>query len=73
MTSYKTFQVDDPENSDIATVAIKGNLSNKDELEGVFYYLDMKEFSSAIDKLKTKMFQVEDYGEGKNYRNIYSG
>ena len=65
VTSYKTFQVDDPENSDIATVAIKGNLSNKDELEGVFYYLDMKEFSSAIDKLKTKMFQVEDYGEGK--------
>ena len=60
VTSYKTFQVDDPENSDIATVAIKGNLSNKDELEGVFYYLDMKEFSSAIDKLKTKMFQVED-------------
>lgn len=32
VTSYKTFQVDDPENSDIATVAIKGNLSNKDEL-----------------------------------------
>lgn len=65
VTSYKTFQIDDPKQTDVATVALRGDVSNKDELEGVFYYLDMKEFSSAIDKLKTKMFQVEDYEEGK--------
>lgn len=64
VTSYKTFQIDDPEQSDIATVTLKGNIPNKDELEGVFYYLDMREFRAAIEKLKTEMFQIEDYTEG---------
>ena len=64
VTSYKIFQIDDPEQSDVATVALKGDIPNKDELEGVFYYLDMKEFRAAIEKLKTEMFQVEDYTEG---------
>lgn len=64
-TSYKMFQIDDQENSKFSTVEATGNISNKDELEGVFYYLDLKELQSVVDNLKKNTFQIENCTDGK--------
>ena len=64
-TSYKMFQIADQENSKFSTVEATGNISNKDELEGVFYYLDLKELQSAVDNLKKNTFQTENCTDGK--------
>lgn len=63
-TSYKIFQIEDREKESTSIVEAKGNISNKNEIEGVFYYLDLEELDKVTTELKKNMFQVENYKEG---------
>lgn len=64
VTSYKVFQIEDNKKQKQVTVKIKGEIANKDQIDGVFYYLDLKEFSKVISNLKKEQMNVLESKEG---------
>ena len=70
VTSYKMFQIDSSANN--ATVEVKGSITNEELLKGVFYYLDLKEFSKVIEELKNNSLNIDEIKDGylKGYINV---
>lgn len=64
VTSYKIFQIEDNKNDEQAIIKLKGEIPNKEQIDGVFYYLDLKEFSKVMSDLKKEQFQVLESKEG---------
>ena len=64
-SSMKVFNVDIMENSEKATVELRGYYTKDTRTKAVFYQLDMKEFKRVIQKLKSEEFVPETMIDGK--------
>lgn len=62
-SSYKTFQVTS-NNTRNHIVELRGTLNRNQEIEGVFYYLDMTEFQKAMSYLSAKQVNVLKFNDG---------
>lgn len=70
--SYRTFQISDDSSGCSHTVSMKGSILVEDGVEGIFYYLDMEVFRSAIAELKTREFQPAVFKDGYVEGSYYS-
>ena len=62
--SYKTFQVGNGQEKR-HTVKLEGKINRKENVDGIFYYLDMKVFKDVMKEISKKQVDVAKIEDGK--------